>query len=158
MLGSRSPRPTKFCFKQINFRRGDVRDPNVSKPPGPLGGFRACKAVTKPAGSRRRVFSCNERGRQLRRPYVVGGSMSGARGVALDSSIWDRRLEAFSIRAAASPGSCVARANSTSVAAWRVKYCLPITIFSPFDYAAQISKVGIFVPAKPYDNGIREKI
>jgi hypothetical protein len=41
MLGSRSPPPTKFCFKQINFRRGDVRDPNVSKPPGPLGGFRA---------------------------------------------------------------------------------------------------------------------
>jgi hypothetical protein len=83
----------------------------------------------------------NERGRQLRRPYVVGGSMSGARGVgsgpALDSSIWDRRSEAFSIRAAASSGSCVARANSTSVAAWRMKYCLPITIFSPFDYAAQ---------------------
>ena len=47
--------------------------------------------------------------------------MSGARGLrsggALDSSIWASRLEALSIRAAASLGSFVACANSTSVAA-----------------------------------------
>ena len=74
--------------------------------------------------------------------YVAGGgSMSGARGLRsglkLDSSIWPRRLEALSIRAAASLGSFVACANSTSVAACRTKCRLPITVTFPVVFPSQ---------------------
>jgi len=52
--------------------------------------------------------------------YAAGGSMSGAKGAGSgnpDSSTWEFRSAAFSIRAAAMAGSVVDLANLRSVAA-----------------------------------------